>query len=259
MLQQNNINLESSWSNWASIYQTAFGSPLPNVTLERGKDFDLVIFGISKGALTSLCPQLLTKSTAMNTMNNAVQTVATQAYQVWLTKNLNDLGWTYQPNGQQPVLSGYTEPFDTWAAIDQLLVREDWKAGVRNPKNVSYFCSVLSVSSYPPFSDNSFPAKMSEIVKQGAIGQLEDHMQPLMSNAVTADGFHWDWLTDTSPARAERGVEVSTATGKARFDSQYWRANIDPSERYVMSVVGSTALRLETDGSGFKNLYLTGD
>ena len=248
LLQQNNINLESSWSNWASIYQTAFGSSLPTVTLERGKDFDLVIFGISKGALTSLCPQLLTKSPTMNTMNNAVQTVATQAYQVWLTKNLTDLGWTYQPNGQQPVLSGYTEPFDTWAAMDQLLVREDWKAGVQNPKNVSYFCSVLPVSSYPPFSDSSFPAKMSEIVKQGAIGQLEDHMQPLMPNAVTADGFHWDWLTDTS-----------TATGKTRFDSQYWRANIDPSEQYVMSVVGSTALRLETDGSGFKNLYLTGD
>ncbi len=248
LLKANNINLESSWSNWAEVYQTAFGTPLPTVTLEQGKDFDLVIFGISKGALTSLCPQLLTKSAAMNTMNNAVQTVATQAYQVWLTKNLTDLGWTYQPNGQQPVLSGYTEPFDTWAAMDQLLIREDWKAGTQNPKNVSYFCSVLPVSSYPPFSDHTFPAKMSEIVKQGAIGQLENHMQPLMPNAVTADGFHWDWLTDTN-----------STTGKTRFDSQYWRANIDPSEQYVMSVVGSTALRLETDGSGFNNLFLTGD
>jgi uncharacterized protein with NAD-binding domain and iron-sulfur cluster len=248
LLQANNINLESSWSNWAAVYQTAFGSPLPSVTLERGKDFDLVVFGISKGSLTSLCPQLLTKSPAMNTMNNAVQTVATQAYQVWLTKNLADLGWTNQPNGQEPVLSGYTEPFDTWAAMDQLLVREDWKAGAQNPKNVSYFCSVLPISSFPPFNDYGFPAKMSEIVKQGAINQLEQHMQALMPNAVIVDGFHWDWLTDTS-----------AATGKTRFDSQYWRANIDPSEQYVMSVVDSTAQRLETDGSGFANLYLTGD
>jgi uncharacterized protein with NAD-binding domain and iron-sulfur cluster len=248
LLQANNINLESSWSNWAEVYQTAFGSPLPSVTLERGKDFDLVVFGISKGSLTALCPQLLAKSSVMNTMNNTVQTVATQAYQVWLTKDLADLGWTNQPNGQEPVLSGYTEPFDTWAAMDQLLVREDWKAGAQNPKNVSYFCSVLPVSSYPPFSDHTFPAKMSEVVKQGAIGQLENHMQALMPNAATSDSFHWDWLTNTS-----------SATGKTRFDSQYWRANIDPSEQYVMSVVDSTAQRLETDGSGFANLYLTGD
>jgi uncharacterized protein with NAD-binding domain and iron-sulfur cluster len=132
--------------------------------------------------------------------------------------------------------------------MDQLLVREDWKAGAQNPKNVSYFCSVLPISSFPPFNDYGFPAKMSELVKQGAINQLENHMQALMPNAVTADGFHWDWLTDTS-----------SNTGKTRFDSQYWRANIDPSEQYVMSVVGSTAQRLETDGSGFANLYLTGD
>jgi uncharacterized protein with NAD-binding domain and iron-sulfur cluster len=248
LLQANNINLESSWSNWAEVYRTAFGSNLPSVTLERGTDFDLVIFGISKGALSSLCPQLLAQNPAMNTMNDAVQTVATQAYQIWLTKDLADLGWTNQPNGQEPVLSGYTEPFDTWAAMDQLLVREDWKAGAQNPKNVSYFCSVLPVSSYPPFSDHGFPAKMSALVKQGAIGQLENHMAALMPNAVTGDGFHWDWLTDTSGN-----------TGVTRFDSQYWRANIDPSEQYVMSVVDSTAQRLETDGSGFANLYLTGD
>ena len=47
--------------------------------------------------------------------------------------------------------------------------------------------------------------------------------------------------------------------GPARFDSQYWRANVDPSERYVMSVVGSTQYRLAADQSGFSNLFLTGD
>ena len=48
-------------------------------------------------------------------------------------------------------------------------------------------------------------------------------------------------------------------SGEQRFDSQFWCANIDPSERYVISVVGSRKYRLDTDGSGFKNLYLTGD
>ena len=63
-----------------------------------------------------------------------------------------------------------------------------------------------------------------------------------------AGAFPWQWLVD--------GGE---ATGVQRFDSQYWRANVDPSERYVMSVVNSTKYRLQTDQSGFSNLFLTGD
>jgi uncharacterized protein with NAD-binding domain and iron-sulfur cluster len=45
----------------------------------------------------------------------------------------------------------------------------------------------------------------------------------------------------------------------ARFDRQYWRANVDPSERYVLSVSGSSRYRPASDGSGYANLYLAGD
>jgi uncharacterized protein with NAD-binding domain and iron-sulfur cluster len=47
--------------------------------------------------------------------------------------------------------------------------------------------------------------------------------------------------------------------GQNRFNSQFWRANIDPSERYVMSVVNSSQYRLATDKTGFNNFYITGD
>jgi len=47
--------------------------------------------------------------------------------------------------------------------------------------------------------------------------------------------------------------------GEARFESQFWRANFVPSERYVQSVAGSTKYRLRADGSGYDNLFLTGD
>lgn len=43
------------------------------------------------------------------------------------------------------------------------------------------------------------------------------------------------------------------------FDFQYWRANIEPSDRYVLSIKGSTKYRLKADESGFDNLYLAGD
>ena len=56
------------------------------------------------------------------------------------------------------------------------------------------------------------------------------------------------WLSDT----------IGTS-GEARFNSQYWRSNIDPSERYVQAITGTSQYRLKTDQSGFNNLLLTGD
>ncbi len=40
---------------------------------------------------------------------------------------------------------------------------------------------------------------------------------------------------------------------------RYCRANIDPSERYVMSLADSAQYRLRANESGFSNLVLTGD
>jgi uncharacterized protein with NAD-binding domain and iron-sulfur cluster len=248
LLQANSINLESNWTNWNEVYAAHYGQPLPQLTLERGKDFDRVIFGISIGAFSQLCPQLLPLNPALQTMTDTVQTVATQAYQVWFNQDLETLGWKNHPNGQEPVLSGFTEPFDTWAPMDQLLKREAWKPGPQEPKNVSYFCSALPVSSYPPSSDYTFPGQIAAQVKASAVNQLETQIGALLPGTTSSNAFNWNWVSD-----------YGGSSGAARFDSQYWRANIDPSERYVMSVVNSTQHRLHADQSGFKNLYFAGD
>lgn len=247
LLQANDVNLESYWSNWPELYREKFGKPLPQRLLKKGVDFDKVVFGISVGSLTALCPQLLAQSPKLRTTSEKVQTVATQAYQVWLNKDLAQMGWTYQPQGQQPVLSGFTEPYDTWAPMDQLLCRENWPAPI-DPKNVSYFCSALPVASYPPVTDHEFPARMAQVAKEGALHQLSKEIYSLWSAAGPAGAFPWNWL-----------IDPDEGTGPARFDAQYWRANVDPSERYVMSVVNSTKYRLAADESGFSNLFLTGD
>lgn len=248
LLQANNINLESNWSNWPEVYQAAFGEPLPSVMLERGRDFDQVVYGISFAAMPDLCPELVARSPALASTCGALKAVATQAYQVWLTKDIRELGWTeFGRGGQEPVLSGFTEPYDTWAPMDQLLVREDWPAAF-TPKNVSYFCSAMPVAAYPPSSDHAFPQRMAAEAKRGAVAQLGSQMQPLWPAVATPTSFDWSCLVDPCGGQ-----------GPQRFDSQYWRANVDPSERYVLSVVNSTAYRLATDGSGFGNLFLTGD
>ena len=51
----------------------------------------------------------------------------------------------------------------------------------------------------------------------------------------------------------------SDATGPDRFDTQYWTANTDPSDRYVQSLPGTGAYQLRPDHSGYGNLVLAGD
>lgn len=247
LLKTHNVNLESNWSNWSVLYEETFKKPLPQVVLKKGIDFDRIVFGISIASVPQLCSKLLEQSPAFKISTDKVQTVVTQAYQLWLNRDLKQMGWTDCPEGQEPVLSGFTEPYDTWAPMDQLLCREDWPLPL-SPKNVSYFCSAMPINSFPPATDYSFPSRCLEQAKEGAINQLETSITALWPNAGSPGAFKWDWLVDSSEA-----------TGRARFDSQYWRANIDPSERYVLSVVGSTAYRIATDESGFSNLYLTGD
>ena len=248
LLKANGINLESSWNNWSGIYKTHTQEDLPTKRLKRGVDFDKIVFGLSVASLPHVCSQLLPLSPALKNAAEKVQSVATQAYQVWLTKDVPALGWKeFGDNNEQPVLSGFTEPFDTWAPMDQLLSREAWPAG-KEPLNVSYFCSVLPMKTYPAFSDTRFPSKCNELAKQGAMHQLEQQIPALWPLVGTPGKFDWQVLLDPKGA-----------VGSARFDAQYWRANVDPSERYVLSVVGSTQFRPQSDGSGFSNLYLAGD
>ena len=247
LLQQHGINLESHWSNWPDVYRQATGSPLPHKTLRLGVDFDQVVFGLSVASLAQVAQPLLAVHAPLQQCSQAIATVATQAYQVWLNQDLQSIGWNYpDARGEEPVLSGFTEPFDTWASMNQLLCRETWLAG-DEPKNIAYFCNALALDAYPPPDDQGFPARCAQLVKTTAIHQLQTQIQALWTHAGS-DGFPWAWL-----------IDPAGSSGISRFDSQYWRANIDPSERYVLSLVDTSHYRLHADQSGFANLFLAGD
>ncbi|ADV67833.1 acetoacetate decarboxylase family protein [Deinococcus maricopensis] len=248
LLLQHDVNLESHWTNWPDVYRDAFGQDLPDVVLRRGVDFDRVIYGLSIGSVPHTCANLLPRSPKLQGAVDAVQTVATQAYQAWTNRDLAQLGWTDQPEGQSPVLSAFTEPYDTWAPMNQVLDKEVWPSGPDAPQAVSYFCSVFPVDAYPSATDHAFPGQCRDAAKASALNQVGTQLHALWTKAGTPGHFPWDWLCDPSGAQ-----------GEARFDAQYWRANVDPSERYVMSVVNSTRARVRADESGFVNLTLTGD
>ena len=63
-------------------------------------------------------------------------------------------------------------------------------------------------------------------------------------------GGSFDWNVMDAP---------SSSAGSERLHAQFIRANIDPSERYVLSVPKSVQTRLSANGTDFANLYLCGD
>lgn len=235
-LQAEGINLESFWTPWKDV---------ETVTLQQGVDFDEVILGISIASLPHICGELLAQNPALQAMTDNVTTTQTQAFQLWMKENVTDLGWKYKAG----IMGAYAQPMDTWAGMDQLLDKEDWPAD-NAPKNVSYWCGPMKDADViPPPTDPTFPAKMKAIAYANTQNYIANDLQAQWPNSFTSAGFDYNKLVTVNDA----------GTGEERLQQQFFRANIDPSERYVLTVKGSSKFRLKTDQSGFSNLYMTGD
>jgi len=212
------------------------------VTLAAGEDYDALVLAVSVGALPQTCGELLDASEQWRSMVDRVGTVATQSFQTWLRLDERSLGW---PSAAATV-TGCGEPFDTFASLSQTLPFEDWPEDER-PLTATSFCAALPKTAIRDAADPR------EVVRANAVRFLERRSPMLWPGAVGADGrFRWDLLCGN-------GSDSPAASPQARFASQYWRANTDPSDRYVQSLPGSDHYRLRADGSGFDNLFLAGD
>ncbi len=236
-LKDSGINLESYWAPpWKGE------KPL---SLERGRDYDILVMGISLGAFPYVCEELLSHSRRWRRMVEALQTNQTMGVQLWLSKSLEELGWREGPT----VMTGYAEPLNTYADMAHLIPREAWAPG--QVKDIAYLTApLLDAPVIPPFTDHDFPRREHERLKALSIRWLREWTGSLWPDAprYNPTGLDWELLVDPEQGQGVR-----------RFDSQFWRANIDPPERYVLSLPGSTAARLGSHDSDYPNLYLAGD
>ena len=229
------VDLESFWSPPRDV---------DRCTLVAGKDFDTVVFAISLGMVPHVCGELLAASPAWRSMVDNVGTVGTQALQLWLSEDERALGWS-GPSGV--TVSGFVTPFDIWASMSHLLPAEDWPA-TEPPRTIAYFCSALDT---PDSRDGAPDAEReTQAVRARARTFLDRDVASLWPTAVDDGGFRWSVLCDGQPG---------AAIGHERLDSQYWRANIDPSDLYVQSLPGTDQYRLQPGRTGFSNLAVAGD
>jgi len=235
-LKTQGIDLESYWTPWTG------GT---TKVLEKGRDFDIVIAGMSLEPLRMMGQGLAARHPPLKAMFDALRTTRTQAFQLWMQPTLLELGWTEG----SVLLSTFGEPLDTWADLSLVLPSENWPVG-SVPQTLGYFCGAMTdgPDDIPPRTATDFPAKQDALAKQEALNFIRQKLRALWPAAFAEHDFNWDLL-----------VDLARATGPARFHSQYWRANVDPSERYVLSVTGSSKTRVRADQTGFTNLFLAGD
>ena len=233
------------WWCWpAEPYSHQLSDAAPRVELlRRGVDFDEVVLAIPVGAQREICSELAGTNPRFKQMLDRAQTVRTKAFQVWLTKPIDQLragdSGQLRTANLDPPATAYAEPFDTYCDMSHLLPSEGY-GDDDGPKGVAYFCAVLPDTADERESEASVRAQALQYLKQQA--------RTIWPGAFNDSGFDWSLLFDP----LER-------TGSDRIEAQYFRANVALSDRYVTTPAGSVDSRLEPGASGFENLVLAGD
>lgn len=228
------VDLESRWSGWVDAEHRV---------LEAGRDFDVAVLGVSLGGLHDIAADLRADDRWRDLLDHMGTTQSASA-QLWMDSTLEELGWD---RGPVPA-DAAPEPLDVWADRSELLHLEDWPDPA--PRSLQYLCGAIPGDDYlrPP-TDTGVPAAALANVESITAAWLSDAGIAIWPGTrSSAGGFDWDQLHDSTGR-----------SGPDRLGAQYLRANIDPSERYVLSLPGTARYRLGADGSGYENLVLAGD
>jgi hypothetical protein len=164
-----------------------------------------------------------------------------------LNEDLESLGW----RGPAYITGAFAKPFDTWCDMAQVVPEEAW---ADRPRTSVYFCAVLPEPPQPEGADDiGYPDRCAEEVRRSAEQFLEGPIRDVWPNAFDADGrFRWSLLRapDETPCASD---------GPERFAAQYWRANVNPSDRYVIPTPGSLRHRISPLDTTYDNLTIAGD
>jgi hypothetical protein len=86
---------------------------------------------------------------------------------------------------------------------------------------------------------------------------LNHEIHHLWPRAVRHPGeFRWELLADADRTQGSAADGPADAT---RFDTQYWRANVNPTDRYVLALPGTLQYRISPLDNTYDNLTIAGD
>ncbi len=235
-----------------------------------GTDFDAVIFATGIDDFAKLLANVLPRDDDPDPdlpakwarMCTEVKTVATQAAQVWLDRDLEGLGW-YRGSG---LITALDLSFDTWADMTHTLPTErDWRTAMNvnsdldRARSVAYFCGVLSQSKVQDVAskvhdriedaltklENDIRVLALAGVGQQTIGadKLRDHVQATIAT-LEHDVLGGRRLGDDARAQTEAVLsEVAQYVAAGHADL----ALAEDEARPLRGRVSATVARIERD------------
>ncbi len=249
-LREGDIDLESYWTPWKGEEKVIRrGGDGPN-------DFDYVVMAISIAAHPDVCPKLIEQRPWWKEMVENIEALPTQQLQVWLDKPVEELGWDFGLEGStnRVVGANYTYPFITFTDFTDLLKWESWPQD-HSPKSIIYWSGPLQKpAEWPDYDQHWFPEQQNTRVRATAIQYLRTIRGLLPDSNTNPDQPEsLDFNLLHCPPRFQ------DAEGEDRIDQQFWKVNIDPTERYVSSISGKVGYRPKAWESTYRNMALAGD
>ncbi len=228
-------------SDWCQLP----GTP---VTLTAGQDFDRVVLAIPVGALGKITPELMAARPEWERMIYRVETCRTQCMQLWMKPDTRALGWDPKhETTEHVVMDSFVDPLNTWLDQTVILKTELWPAP-NPPRSLAYLCGPMldDPDQFKHLGEPTYPASQQALVRAESLVWLDKAAPAFWPLSLDAHGrFDWSKAYD--------------CTGGNGPDGQFYRANIDGTERYVLSLADTIRYRLHAADSGFGRLFLAGD
>jgi len=219
--------------------------------LKAGIDYDEIVLGISIGGFPYMCKELIQSNSKWKNMVDHLPTFQTIAYQMWFNKPLVELGFEFGISPPNKTIGARKQDnFEDFADFTDLIPVEGWGTK-QKPVGLLYLCGPSRDCMPPPIDEyNTEYRRLSEKSLDDKIrGFFETTGAPvLFPSAIKAPSetaFNLDYLYASNREQA--------------IEEQFRLTNIDPSERYVLSLPGTACYRLHAWGSEFSNLTLCGD
>ena len=162
-------------------------------------------------------------------------------------------------------LSAFVKPFDTWSDMGQVVPAEGWR---RPPRTIAYFCGAL----HEPDDGETIRGRRLLCCEPGESSQTTRSRFSTMRCAICGRrrrtpsaafaGSCWSTWVNSNPAKrscARRRRGRTRAPDRSRFNSQFWVANVNPTDRYTQSIPGSAEHRISPLDNTYDNLTVAGD
>ena len=232
-----------------------------DIEIKASSDFDEIVFGLPVACIPYVSPDMVKKHKKWEELCNNLMTVRTQALQMWCDVPKSSLG--FSGAGQSLNVTYHASLLNTISDMTFLIEHESWPATKdKYPMSLYYLCGPM-VDPKPPTPGPDGPIQTCDHMNQNEANKaaketardllvnLASPLFPKGTKPPMEEGapFNMDLLTD----------ESSSDEGMARFDKQYFRANVSPTERFTLTNTGSTRYRIKPDETGISNLKIAGD